>query len=207
MLAYVTNPLTQTFFPIQLLWPKCFCCGGPEGDETGMIVPFASAFTVFFRQLIMLLRNVANPSYWNPSGVSLTNTPESIGSKLADNLEDIKKTWISRFLSPFSDALCRFLTNSACLLTMLISDTCSGKGDNNIRYKVISSIFSYLSQALIRVIAIIEAAVKLISQELPGQCVGDPKKTNFNADDPNSQGSDGSNPVSTCCYWNWISFV
>lgn len=199
-LAWVTGE--STLFPFQLIWPNCLCCGGPDSDPVGMAVPFASAFTVAIRQILILLRNIPNPSYWTPAGSTLAGG--SAASNLADNLEDIKKTWISRFLAPFADASCRFVTNSGCLLTMLLGDTCAQGSraplgnDYDIRYKVISSLWRYTAEALIRAIAVLEGMIKLFTQELPGQCIGDPKKTQGNADQPEDQGSDGANVVPTC---------
>lgn len=201
-LAFVTGE--SPLFPVQLVWPHCLCCGGPEYDQTGMAVPFASAFSVALRQILILSRNIANPSYWTVAGTNLAGGTEKAGSKLADNLEDIKKTWINRFLAPFADALCRFLTNSACLLSLLIGDTCAEGmdgalgNDYDVRYQVISSVFRYIAEAFIRFIAVIEAMIKLVTQELPGQCIGSPKVTQGNADTPENQGSDGGSVVPTC---------
>ncbi len=199
-LAWVTGE--SPLFPVQLVWPNCLCCGGPESDPVGMAVPFASSLTVAIRQILILFRNIPNPSYWTPAGSTLTGG--SAAASLADNLEDIKKTWISRFLAPFADATCRFVTNSGCLLSMLLGDTCAqGRfaplgNDYDIRYKVISSVWRYAAEALIRVIAVLEGMIKLFTQELPGQCVGNPEKTQGNADEPLDQGSDGANLVPTC---------
>lgn len=201
MLAFVStnNPI----FPFQLVWPYCLCCGGPREDRVGMIIPFASAITSGIRQIVILIRNIPNPTYWTGAGVSLSSgsnlpngpvQPSPAISQLADNLEDIKKTWISRFLAPFLDASCRFVTNSACMLSLVLGQTCSEDRIWNIRYRLISSIWAYAGQALIRVIALIEAAVKLFSQELPGQCIGNPEQVNL---DPMG-GSSGMGPVPTC---------
>lgn len=203
-LAFIT--FDSPMFPFQIEWPDCFCCGGPDSDPVGIVPPFASAFTVAIRQILILFRNIANPGYWQPAGTTLAGG--TAASKLADNLEDIKKTWISRFLSPFADASCRFVTNSACLLSMLIGRTCGegadapGGNDYDVRYKLISSIWRYAAEALIRVIALFEAMVKLFAQELPGQCVGDQSKVTGNKDDPMEQGSDGANVVPTCSQKN-----
>lgn len=199
-LAWVTGQ--SPIFPTQLLWPHCLCCGGPESDRVGMAVPFASSLSVAIRQIFILARNIANPSYWQPAGTTLQGG--NAASVLADNLEDIKKTWISRFLAPFADATCRFITNSACLLSLLLGDTCA-QGSNaplgndyDIRYKVVSSVWRYAAEALIRIIALFEGMIKLFTQELPGQCVGSPKNTQGNANIPAEQGSDGATLVPTC---------
>lgn len=206
MLAFISE--NSPIFPFQIIWPYCLCCGGPKEDRVGMIIPFASAVTSGIRQIAILARNIPNPSYWTGAGVSFasgSNTPNdpnpkssSAISNLADNLEDIKKTWISRFLAPFLDASCRFVTNSACILSLLLGETCSEDRIWNIRYRLISSIWAYGGQALIRAIALIEAAIKLFTQELPGQCVGNPNATNANANDPMLQGSAGAGGIPTC---------
>ena len=191
-LAWVSTE--SPLFPFPLVWPHCLCCGGPSYDQTGIAIPFASSVSVAIRQLLILARNVANPGYWQPAGVSLTN-PEA-SELLADNLEDIKKTWISRFIAPFADATCRFFTNLACILSLLLGQTCSRREDFDIRYKVISAVWAYGTQAAIRVFAVFEGLVKLFTQELPGQCVG--RGNTANADSPEDQGSDGGSLVPTC---------
>jgi hypothetical protein len=190
-LAWLTS--NSNLFPLRMIWPRCLCSGGPiyviGTNNEGMLKPLANVIVVGLRQIITLIRNIVNPTYWAPAGGSMTSGAYTLGS-LANNLEDIKKTWINRFLAPFADALCAFITNSACMLAMILGQTCEQK-----RYTVVSSFFRYIAEAYIRLIALIEGAVKMIAQELPGQCVGNPDATNGNADNPDYQGTSGQNGV------------
>lgn len=191
-LAWVT--FNSAIFPFTIVWPACLCCGGPmTADIKGMVRPAAMAFTVLIRQVVILFRNIPNPSYWSGQGTSLS-APGPALNQLADNLEDIKKTWINRFLAPFADALCRLFTNAGCLLTMVLGDVCTEP-----RYGLLSSAFAYVSQAVIRYAALIEGAVKLIAQEAPGLCVGNKQQNAGNANDPSSQGSTGDGQLIPTC--------
>jgi len=164
-LAFVSDQTTGNPFPIFVNWPKCLCHGGPDGS--GILRPAGELIVIILRQVLILLRNLPNASYWAPAGGSLTNS--DYVAHLDDNLADINKTWISRFLTPFAEGMCTFITNLACLLQMIIGSTCQAQA-----YNVLSSIIRYLFEAIIRAIAILEAFVKQIAQELPGQCIGDP---------------------------------
>ncbi|MDB9801169.1 hypothetical protein OAB94_02205, partial [Flavobacteriaceae bacterium] len=174
-------------FPINLRWPRCLCNGGPGGD--GILPPLADLIVVAARQIFIALRNINNPSYWAPAGGSLV-TPGYAG-QLIDNIEDLNNTWISRFLSPFASAACKFVTNSGCLLSMILGNTCETS-----RYNFLSSAIRYLFEALIRVIALFEGFVKLIAQELPGQCVGNPEE--FNGSNGEGEASSGGAAENSC---------
>jgi len=166
-LAFISDQTTGNPFPIFVNWPRCLCSGGPDG--TGILRPAGEIIVIILRQILILVRNLPNASYWAPSGGSLTNG--AYVASLDDNLADINKTWISRFLTPFAEGVCRLITNAACLLAMIIGTTCQAQA-----YNVLSSVIRYLFEAIIRAIAILEAFVKQIAQELPGQCVGDPNQ-------------------------------
>lgn len=172
MLAFVTR--YSQIFPRQLIWPECLCCGGP-GRTKGIVWPFANVYVVGLRQLVELLRNIPNPTYWSMNGGTLTNTVATdeqqgfILTGLNVDLDDIRRTWINRFLAPFADALCTFATNCGCLLSMILGESCV-----NPRYMVISSFVRYILEAYIQLLALIEGFIKLISNEQPGLCVGGP---------------------------------
>lgn len=186
-IAFVTQE--SNLFPIKLMWPSCLCCGGPNPDDPGMVKPFADLVVIVLRQVIGLFRNIANPSYWSGAGGTLTDTAFNVAS-LTNNFDDLRKTWINRFLAPVADALCRFLTNSGCLLSMILGNTCEST-----KYDAISSIIRYISEGIIRLLNLIEAAIKMFAQEPPGQCVGKPSATNGNNNRPNDQGSNGQTGV------------
>lgn len=194
-LAYITT--TSQLFPFQLVWPECLCCGGPVGNPyPGILKPAAIFITVQIRAIILLIRNIPNPSYWSGEGVSLSagssNNPAIFA--LADNLADIRKTWIYRFLAPSASSVCIMVTNAGCLLSMVLGNTCEAA-----RYNVISSWIAYYLQAIIRIIALIEGAIKLIAMELPGQCVGNQQANAGNVNQENSQGSTGNNKLIPTC--------
>jgi len=186
-LAFVSNQATNNIFPISVFWPKCLCHGGPDG--TGIVPPLGDLLVAAMRQVIILIRNINNPSYWAPSGGSLTDS--NYVDNLSDNLEDIRKTWIARFLTPFAEAACRFVTNAGCLLSMVLGNKCEIS-----RYNLLSSIIRYLFEAAIYGIAVIEAFVKMLAQELPGQCVGNPDEYNGSAGA--GQASSGAGPQDAC---------
>lgn len=165
-LAFVSNTSGPNPFPIRIDWPRCICSGGPGGE--GIIRPFTGFFISIARQIVILLRNLNNPSYWAPAGGSMSN-PGFVNT-LNNNLNDIDKTWVSRLLTPIAQSFCTLVTNLGCLLAMILGTTCSTQ-----RYNVLSSITIYTLQAIIRIIAIIEAFAKLFAQELSGQCVGNPE--------------------------------
>lgn len=173
MLAFVTR--FSQIFPKQMIWPECLCCGG-QGNRQGVIWPLANVITVGLRQLIELIRNIPNPTYWTMNGGSLSDIPSGSQSQqgfvltgLNTDLDDIRRTWINRFLAPFADALCTFITNCGCFLSMILGDTCLDP-----RYMVISSVVRYILEAMIQFIALIEGFIKMISDEQPGLCVGGP---------------------------------
>jgi len=190
--AFVTQQ--SSLFPIRITWPSCFCCGGPNPDDPGMIRPFADLVVILLRQVIGLIRNIANPSYWAGQGGTLTDNNFNVAS-LTNNFDDLRKTWINRFLAPIADAICRFLTNSGCLISMILGSTCEGP-----KYEFISSWIRYIGETIIRALNVIEAAIKMFAQEPPGQCVGNPSAVNGNQNRPSDQGSIGQTGmlVPTC---------
>jgi hypothetical protein len=173
LLAFVTK--FAQIFPFQLFWPNCLCCGGPEnGQIKGMLVPFGNMYVVGLRQLLQMFRNLANPTYWSMNGGSIVDNPGTTTSPqgfvltgLKSDYDDFRRTWINRFLAPFADALCLFITNSGCLLSLILGETCTAQ-----RYPLISSVVRYYMEAWIHGIALIEGFIKLFSNEQPGQCVG-----------------------------------
>lgn len=189
-IAFVTEK--SNLFPIRITWPSCFCCGGPNPDDPGMIRPFADLIVIILRQSIGLIRNLGNPSYFTSAGGTLTDNQFNVAS-LTNNFDDLRKTWINRFLAPVADALCRFLTNCGCLLSMILGDTCEST-----KYNAISSLIRYIGELVIRIANVVEAVIKMFAQEPPGQCVG--KGLEGNANRPGDQGSIGKTGtiVPTC---------
>ena len=206
LLAFVTK--AAQIFPKQLIWPNCLCCGG-QGNKAGMIVPFANMYVVGVRQLVELIRNIPNPTYWTMNGGSLIDNvgggaaqPTQQGfiiTGLNSDLDDVRRTWINRFLAPFADAACTFITNSGCLLEMILGNTCESQ-----RYSMIASVNRYIFEAYIQYIALIEGFIKLFAHEQPGQCIGNPVSINGNAgyQGPglSSQGAEGpyQEMIATC---------
>lgn len=193
LIAFVT--FNSAIFPIPLRWPSCLCCGGPNPADPGMVRPFADLATTILRQGISLIRNLPNPTYWAGEGGTITNTQFTTTS-LADNFDDLRNTWINRAVAPVADAACRFITNSGCLLAMVLGETCEPE-----RYAILSSVVRYYFEAIIRAASLIEGAVKLFSQEQPGQCVGGPNANNVgNTFRPEDQGTTGQTGqlVPTC---------
>ena len=189
--SFVTGDFSNPF-PIRVIWPNCFCNGGP--DNNGIIPPFITVITVLVRQISILIRNINNPNYWAPQdgGFSLVSGTNQAGASarppIGDSITEFRKSWINRLLAPLADALCQFITNSGCLLTMLLGDQCGTGGLQNgdssqSRWQLLSSLTRYLLEALIRLIALIEAFAKIIGLQLPGQCVGDPSDISGDQDD------------------------
>lgn len=183
-LAYVSS---ESVFPMTILWPRCLCSGGYDG--AGVLRPFGNMVIVAARQIIILVRNLNNPSYWAPAGGSLTNSAYADG--LSDNLSDIDKTWIARFLTPFANSACQFVTNLGCFMLMILGTTCASS-----RYNVLSSLVAYVIRAIIYLFAVVEGFAKTIAQELPGQCVGN--AADVNGADGYGQASTGAGPQDAC---------
>jgi len=171
LLWYASSREGSILGGIVIGWPRCLCSGGP--NEQGMLKPAAKLITVLVRQAIILIRNIPNPTYWNPEGGSLADGDGEYSGTLVDNENDIRKTWIYRFLTPLADALCDFITNSGCLLSMILGNSCE-----DTRYNLLSSVVRYGLDLGIRVLVLIEGFARLFIQELPGQCVGDPDEVN-----------------------------
>lgn len=195
LLRWMTSFVTahSQLFPLPVVWPSCACCGGPNPTDPGVVRPFGALVTTIARQGAMLIRNIPNPTFWSPGGGTFMDSAFTT-TQLANNIENLKSTWINRILAPVADALCRFFTNAGCILAMVLGHTCEEQ-----RYNVISSFLRYYLDAVIRVIALIEGAVKLFSQEQPAQCVGDAYTTgNYNR--PEDQGTVGQQGqlVPTC---------
>lgn len=195
LLAFVTS--ASQIFPFQLLWPACLCCGGgPGSSNLGIVIPFGNMLTVGLRQVIEMIRNIPNPTYWTMNGGSLLDTPVVFSApegfvltNLNYDLDDIRRTWINRFLAPFADAACSFFTNCGCLLSMILGSTCQSQ-----RYMLLSSALRYYWETYIQLFSLIEGFIKLISHEQPNLCVGGPPTQGNNAyttDAKLSQGSTG----------------
>jgi hypothetical protein len=193
LLAFVTK--FSRIFPRQLIWPNCLCCGG-IGNRKGIIWPLANVYVVGARQVVEFIRNLANPTYWSMNGGSLLDIPTVqtsqqgfVLSGLNFNLDDVRRTWINRFLAPFADAVCTLATNSACILSLVLGDVCESS-----RYMVVSSAVRYFLEYWIQLGAVIEGFIKLFANELPGLCIGGPAvegNTGFDGPALNSQGSAG----------------
>ena len=193
ILAWVTS--NSQFFPFQIVWPECLCCGGPNTSPVqGILKPLSTFIVVYIRQIVMLIRNLPNPSYWSGENISLTANLNTGITQLADNVADIRKTWINRFLAPIADSLTNAITNAGCLLAMVLGNTCDQQ-----RYTLISSFVRYYLEAIIHLVALIEGAVKLLAQELPGQCVANSEANAGNVNQPASQGSTGNYQLIPTC--------
>ena len=186
-------------FPIRVIWPNCFCQGGPDGS--GILPPFVTILTVLGRQIMITLRNINNPNFWAPAGGSFTVTGGSTASgnnglnsapanpPLEDSIKEFRKSWVNRLLAPIADSLCAFITNAGCLISMLLGDSCAAQGlqdgrETQARWQLLSSLSRYLLEAIIRAIALIEAFAKIVGAQLPGQCVGDPGETSPDSNEP-----------------------
>lgn len=181
----------SSIFPFQFEWPRCLCKGGPDPSNPGIVQPAARALEVLIRQVIVLVRNIGNPSFWAHQGGTLTDNDYAM-NELIDNFEDIRKTFINRFLGPFADAMCTLVTNMGCLLSMILGTTCTRD-----RYNMLSSFTRYYFEAVIRLVSLIEGVVKLFTQEPPGLCVG---QANGNQNYAPGQGTTGQTGalVPTC---------
>jgi hypothetical protein len=131
-----------------------------------MIVPFGTVVATGIRQIAEFVRNLPNPSYWTPQGGTL-NTPDFSLFGLEVNVEDLRRSWVNRFLAPIANAMCQFVTNSACVLSLILGETCAVP-----RYSAVSAYIRYFFEWVINVIATVEGLVKLFAQEQPGQCIG-----------------------------------
>ncbi len=173
-------------FPFPVSWPGCLCEGGPVFvPDKGIIRPAAKAIVIFLRQVIILIRNIGNPSMWAPAGGTLTDPNYSL-VVLIDNYADIRLTWINRFLAPLADQLCILFRNAGCLLNMVLGNACTDQ-----RFGLLGSITRYFLEAIIRIGSLIEGAIKMFTQEPPGLCVGGNGNTNGNQDRPGDQGTTG----------------
>ncbi len=199
LIAYASS--NSQIFPKPITWPGCLCTGGPKkqcqlkeapvtgfrlsvGPVRGIVVPLANALIVLIRQVIILVRNCANPTMWSPAGGTLQDPNYAIHS-LVDNYADIKLTWVNRFLAPLADALAVAIVNAGCTLNMVLGNSCT-----EVRYDLLASLVRYIFEAVIRVGSILEGAIKMLSQEQSGLCVGS-SGSNGNADTPSEQGSNG----------------
>lgn len=200
LVSFVTN--ASSIFPFRFVWGNCLCNGGPlDANIRGMIIPAAKALVVAARQIILLIRNVANPTMWAPAGGTLTD-PNYAVVMLTDNFADLRLTWINRFIAPFADAVCQLIVNSGCLLSMILGDTCLTP-----RYTFLGSLTRYFFEAIIRISSTVEGFVKLFAQEPPGLCVGSTKGSGFenpnavtgNAIRPDDQGSTGDEQLVPTC--------
>jgi len=192
LIAFASS--NSQLFPFPVSWPGCLCNGGPVFvHDKGIIAPAAKAVVVFLRQVLILIRNIGNPTMWAPSGGTLTDPNYSIGL-LVDNYADIRLTWINRFLAPLTDQLCILFRNAGCLLNMVLGNACTDQ-----RFGLLGSITRYFMEGIIRIGSLIEGAIKLFTQEPPGLCVGG-SNSNGNEFRPGDQGTLGQNGqlVPTC---------
>ncbi len=201
MIAFAST--NSIIFPKPITWPQCLCKGGPKkqcqvptssgfrlspAPPRGITIPFTNALVVLLRQIIILVRNIANPTMWAPAGGTLTDPNYAIQS-LIDNYADIKLTWVNRFLAPLADSLAVLVVNIGCTLNMVLGNSCIEP-----RYDLLASLSRYVFEAIIRLGSILEGAIKMFTQEPPGLCVGG-AQTNGNAFDPSQQGTSGENGV------------
>lgn len=180
LLTYIVSFTSSNsqIFPFTAVWPGCFCSGGP--NQRGIVRPAANAIVVAIRQIVLLARNIGNPTMWAPYGGTMLDPNYSV-QQLIDNYADIRLTWINRFVAPFADAMCELVTNAGCVLSIILGNSCLTP-----RYTLLGSITRYTFEFIIKALSSLEGAVKLFTQEPPGLCVG-------NAKDPNGQSQNGNN--------------